>query len=55
MMDDGRLVGREVKQHMHQVESAFHALMIMCTCGFWYPVYRARKKKIERTTNIYVA
>lgn len=54
-MPQGKLVGREVRQRMGSAESAFHMLMIMCTCGFWYPVYRGRKRKIERTTDIYAA
>ena len=38
------------KHGMSVLEGAFHGLMIMCTCGFWYPVYRARKHSVDRTT-----
>jgi hypothetical protein len=24
-------------------------IMIFCTCGLWYPLYRSRKKKLEHT------
>lgn len=26
----------------------FHWTMIICTCGFWYPVYAARKRAADR-------
>jgi len=32
-----------------------HALMILCTCGLWLPVYWARKTRIERTSKFYAA
>jgi len=38
------------KRGMSVIEGAFHALMIVCTCGLWYPVYRARKHAADRTT-----
>lgn len=38
---------------MSVLEGAFHALMIMCTMGLWYPVYRARKHAVDRTTTTY--
>ena len=28
---------------MSVIEGLFHALMIVCTVGMWYPVYRLRK------------
>lgn len=31
------------KHGMSVAEGAFHAMRIVCTCGLWYPVYRARK------------
>lgn len=34
-------------------EGIFHALMILCTCGVWYPVYRHRKNKLHRTVKFY--
>lgn len=27
---------------------AFHWTMIVCTCGFWYPVYAARRRQANR-------
>ena len=30
-------------------EAAFHWTMIICTCGFWWPVYAARRRKANRT------
>lgn len=47
------LAGREIRQHMGAAEAAAHAVMIICTAGMWYPVYRHRKNKLGRTTNIY--
>jgi hypothetical protein len=32
-----------------------HALMILCTCGLWLPVYWARESRIERTSKFYAA
>ena len=48
-----KMVGREVQQHMGATETCLHALAIFCTFGIWYPIYRSRKRRIERTTNIY--
>lgn len=48
-------VGKEVEQKMGAGELAVHLLMIFCTFGFWYPVYRSRKSKIERTSKFYSA
>lgn len=39
---------------MSVAEGLFHALMIMCTCGVWYPVYRSRKHAVDRTTTTYL-
>jgi cbb3-type cytochrome oxidase subunit 3 len=38
------------RRGMSVAEGAFHAFMIICTCGVWYPVYRARKHQADRTT-----
>jgi cbb3-type cytochrome oxidase subunit 3 len=46
-------VGKSVRQHMGAVEAVFHAVMLMFTCGVWYPVYRHRKNEIKRTTRHY--
>jgi hypothetical protein len=48
-------VGREVEQRMSGIELILHALMIICTCGMWYPIYHVRKTAIKRTTKIYSA
>ena len=37
------------KSGMSLAEGAFHAFMIMATCGLWWPVYRARKHAADRT------
>jgi hypothetical protein len=47
------LAGREVRQHMGAGELVFHSVMIICTVGLWYPVYRHRKNRKSRTTDIY--
>jgi hypothetical protein len=52
---NGTLIGREVEQKMSAGELILHLTMILCTCGMWYPVYRSRKSKIDRTTNVYAA
>lgn len=39
---------------MSVAEGTFHALMIIFTCGIWYPVYRARKHGVDRTTTTYL-
>lgn len=38
------------KHGMSVAEGAVHALLIFITCGLWYPVYRARKHSVDRTT-----
>jgi hypothetical protein len=48
-------IGKEVEQKMGVGELTLHMLMIFCTAGFWYPVYRTRKNKIERTSKFYAA
>lgn len=50
-----KLAGREVQQHMHATEALLHGVMIMCTLGLWYPVYRHRKNKLARTSRFYTA
>ena len=40
---------KAVQQHMHATEAAIHAVMIICTLGLWYPVYRHRRNKLART------
>ena len=39
---------------MSVMEGAFHWFMIICTCGMWYPVYRARKHNADRTTKTHL-
>lgn len=36
-------------------EILVHWTMIICTFGMWYPVYRARKHKADRTTTTVIA
>jgi cbb3-type cytochrome oxidase subunit 3 len=48
-----RYEGTSVRQRMGTAETALHMVMIICTCGVWYLVYRSRKNKIERTTRHY--
>jgi hypothetical protein len=38
---------------MSVAEGMLHWLLIMCTCGLWYPFYRARKHKLDRTLRTY--
>jgi hypothetical protein len=38
------------KTGMSAGEIAFHWTMIICTCGFWWPVYAGRKHKKNRTS-----
>lgn len=45
--------GRSVQQHMGAGEAAFHAIMIVFTCGVWYPVYKHRKNALARTVKHY--
>jgi hypothetical protein len=54
-MGKQNLAGREIRQHMGAAEATLHAIMIVCTIGMWYPVYRHRKNKLARTTNVYLA
>jgi hypothetical protein len=42
------------KHGMSAAEGMVHAFMIVCTCGLWYPVYRARKHAADRTTTTYL-
>lgn len=42
------------KHGMSAIEGLFHALMIVCTVGMWYPVYRLRKHSVDRTTTTYL-
>jgi hypothetical protein len=43
------------KRGMSAAEGMMHGLMIMFTCGLWYPVYRARKHAADRTTTTYLS
>jgi hypothetical protein len=38
---------------MHQAEKIVHAVLILCTCGLWFPFYWSRKRAIERTSVTY--
>jgi hypothetical protein len=31
-------------------EEMFHWMMIICSCGFWYPVYASRKRSKRSVT-----
>jgi hypothetical protein len=42
------------KHGMSVIEGAGHAVAIACTAGLWYPVYRARKHGLDRTTTTYL-
>lgn len=46
-------MGSEVQQHMGCAEAAGHWVMIIFTCGLWYPVYRHRKNTLARTSKFY--
>jgi hypothetical protein len=39
---------------MSVAEGAVWAVLIVCTCGFAYPLYRARKHSVDRTTTTYL-
>jgi hypothetical protein len=39
---------------MSAAEGIFHGVMIICTVGLWYPVYRHRKNRLARITNVYL-
>ncbi len=43
------------KRGMSVIEGAFHAFMIIRTAGLWYPVYRARKHAVDRTTTTIIS
>lgn len=49
----GQPAYRSVQDRMRPGEKVTHAVLIMFTCGCWYPVYRARKHRIERVTTVY--
>ncbi len=51
-MSNGNVI--KSKHGMSVIEGLFHAFMIMCTCGIWWPVYRARKHAVDRTTTTYL-
>jgi hypothetical protein len=38
---------------MGATEGALHFVMIICTLGLWYPVYRSRKNSLARTEKHY--
>lgn len=38
------------RRGMSGAERAVHTLLIMGTCGLWYPVYLARKAQANRVT-----
>jgi hypothetical protein len=42
------------KNGLSVTETLVHAFAILCTGGFWYPVYRMRKHQAERTTKTYI-
>jgi hypothetical protein len=42
------------KRGMSVAEGTVHWVMIIFTCGLWYPVYRARKHQAGRTTTTIV-
>lgn len=42
------------KHGMSVAEGSVHAFLIVFTFGLWYPVYRARKHSVDRTTTTYV-
>jgi hypothetical protein len=46
-------VGVAEQRHMGAAEAVLHGVMILCTVGLWYPVYRHRKNKLSRTTRFY--
>jgi hypothetical protein len=45
--------GKEVEQTMNPVEGLIHMVMILCTFGIWYPIYKSRKNAIHRTSKFY--
>ena len=38
---------------MGRWEMILHSLLIICTCGFWLPVYWARKSTCKRRSRTY--
>ncbi|HUN38441.1 MAG TPA: hypothetical protein VMU95_41150 [Trebonia sp.] len=38
----------KVRSGMSGPEFAFHCLMMLSTCGLWYPVYRVRRQQAGR-------
>ena len=48
-----RVTGTSVQRHMHAAEGIIHWVMIICTVGLWYPVYRHRRNRLARTTRHY--
>lgn len=38
------------KRGMSVAEASVHWLLILMTCGLWYPVYRVRKYAASRIT-----
>ena len=43
------------KSGMSVAETLAHWTAVLCTCGLWYPVYRARKHAADRTTTTIIA
>ena len=43
------------KHGMSVAEGLVHWTLIFCTCGLWYPVYRARKHSVDRTTTTVIS
>jgi hypothetical protein len=41
-----------IKSGMSTGWGVFHGVMILFTCGMWYPVYRAHKHSADRTTTV---
>jgi hypothetical protein len=50
-----REVARWQRGVMSPGEGALHWTMIVLTCGFWYPVYHLRKRKLHNTVSLYEA
>jgi hypothetical protein len=49
----GRATHVTVQGHMHQAEKILHAVLILCTCGLWVPVYWSRKRAARRVSTTY--
>ena len=54
-MTHRNLAAREVRQHMRATEGVIWWCAIICSCGLAYPLYRHRRNKLGRTTNVYGA